>query len=120
MRVILFFLALLGLLSLLSIIKLPQNTLWQDFMIWGVLFLLLNPDDQKFWYKLRPFYIVYVCLVYETRCGVKSSHTHSQSMCDCKIQDVLVFVYLDIHLTVCQNSKYTNVMQSTFAWIVCC
>ena len=32
MRVILIFLTLLGLLSLLSMIKLPQNTLWQDSM----------------------------------------------------------------------------------------
>ena len=42
------------------------------------------------------------------------------AMCDHKIWDVLVFVYLDIHLTVSQNAKYTNFMPSTFAWNVCC
>ena len=43
-----------------------------------------------------------------------------RAMHDRKIRDALAFVYLDIHLTVCQNSKYTNFMQSTFAWNVCC
>ena len=41
-------------------------------------------------------------------------------MGDREIRDVLVFVYLDIHLAVCQNSKYTNLMQSIFIWNVCC
>ena len=39
---------------------------------------------------------------------------------DHEIQDTLVFVYLDIHLAICQNLKYTNFMQSIFTWNVCC
>jgi len=116
MRVILFFLALLGLLSLLSMIKLPQNTPWQDSM---TSILLCSPSSTfSCCFILFTLFMHVECLRRGEWWSKIINNIHT--MRGHEIQDVLVFVYLDIHFAICQNSKYTNFMQSIFTWNVCC
>ena len=117
MRAILFLLALLGLLSLLSMIKLPRNTLWQDSMT----SILLCSPSSTFACCFIPFTLfMHVECMRRGEWWWSKIVNNIRATRDHEIQDTLVFVYLDIHLAICQNSKYTNFMQSIFTWNVCC